>query len=76
MFKCTLPRPCLVSANGLRQDALGGWLTECEGALSIPITCLVHQSATMTVFLKRKAASAGGGLKGDVAHPRHIGLGK
>lgn len=72
MFKCTLPRPCLVSANGLRQDALGGRLTECEGALSIPITCLAHQSAPMTVFLKRSAGSASGGLKGVVAVMAHI----
>lgn len=53
MFKCTLPRLCLVSAKGLRQDALGGRLTECEGALSIRVTCLAHQSAPMTAFLKR-----------------------
>lgn len=53
MFKCTLPRLCLVSAKGLRQDALGGRLTECEGALSIRVTCLTHQSAPMTALLKR-----------------------
>lgn len=53
MFKCTLPRLCLVSAKGLRQDALGGRATECEGALSIRVTCLAHQSAPMTALLKR-----------------------
>lgn len=51
MFKCTLPRLFLVSAKGLRQGALGGRLTECEGTLSIPVTYLVHQSAAMIVFL-------------------------
>lgn len=53
MFKCTLPRLCLVSAKGLRQDTLGGRLTEYEGALSIRVTCLTHQSAPMTALLKR-----------------------
>lgn len=53
MFKCTLPRLCLVSAKGLRQDALGGRLTECEGTLSMRVTCLALQSAPMTAFLKR-----------------------
>lgn len=52
MFKCTLQRLCLVSAKGLRQDALGGRLAECEGALSIRVTCLAHQSAPMTEFQK------------------------
>ena len=53
MFECALPRLCLVSAKGLRQDALGGRLTECEGTLSIRVTCRAHQSAPMTAFLKR-----------------------
>lgn len=74
MFECTLPRPCLVSANGLRQDALGGTLTECEGALSIRVTCVSHQSAPMTVLLKRSAGSASCRLRGIVAGLRLIGL--
>lgn len=54
MFKCILPRLCLVSAKGLRQDALGGRLTECEGAVSIRVTCQAHQSAPMTALLKKR----------------------
>ena len=39
--------------KGLRQDALGGAPAECEGALSIRVTCVARQSAPMTAFLKR-----------------------
>lgn len=53
MFKCTLQRLCLVSAKGLRQDAQGGRPTECEGALSMHVTCLAYQSAPMTAFEKK-----------------------
>lgn len=51
-----LPRLCLLSAKGLRQDALGGRLTECEGALSIRVTCVALQSPPMTAFPKKRSA--------------------
>lgn len=72
MFRCTLPRLCLVSAKGLRQDALGGRLTECEGAVSIRVTCLAHQSAPTTAFLKRDPANCR--LKGVAVESRLTGL--
>lgn len=62
MFKCTLQRLSLVSAKGLRQDAQGGRLTECEGAFSMRVTCLAYQSAPMTAFQKKKKKKRFAGL--------------
>ena len=68
MFKCTLPRLCLVSAKGLRQDALGARLTECEGALSIRVTFPSPPICSHDcVPKKRSAGSANCRLKGVVA---------
>lgn len=74
MFKYTLPRLWLVSAKGLRQDALGGRPAECEDALSIRVTCLAHQYASHDCVPKKRSATLADRLKGIVAETSLIGL--